>query len=533
MALAGISLAESDGQVFLRGEPAGERGLVEVAHLIALLQDAGYGDWVVDEATLAATALDCNQKTTPFVVPLAQRQDAGIEVLVTPDDMTAAVSLTAPKGGKVASIEDLLQALQDAGVTFGIDHEALRAACTAGEVTNLPVASGAAAQDGVDTDFQEIVAQTSDRAPRVDADGLIDYREHGAIALVEPGAPLMRRIPATPGVEGRTIKGAVLPPRPGHDDPFTAGLAGSEIDSDDSNLLKASVAGLPVRVPHGVMVEPVLRVAEVNLATGNIYFDGTVQVDGDVNNTMKVQATGDIQVGGTVEGAHLEAGGNITIKGGVIAHAQVKAGGSVTARFVEGASLQAGTVIALDDMALESTLISGNQILIGTKAPQRGRLFGGTAHTMMLIRVPILGSNKGGVTQVTVGSNPELEARYQALQERITAEKANEDNLQKLSHHLASIGDPKGMLDRVKASWRQAAQVWGKSLGERAELDQQLAKARSAKVELGVGTEGMVELAFGSRKLRLRKEYGKGTLSLDKETRVVFTDPSGQAVPLG
>jgi hypothetical protein len=152
---------------------------------------------------------------------------------------------------------------------------------------------------------------------------------------------------------------------------------------------------------------------------------------------------------------------------------------------------------------------------------------------MMLLRVPILGSGKGGVTQVTVGSNPELEARYQALQERIAKEKENEDNLQKLSHHLASIGDPKGMLDRVKASWRQAAQVWGKSLAERGELDVQLAKARSAKVEIGVGTEGMVELAFGSRKLRLRKEYGKGTLSLDKETRVVFTDPSGQAVPLG
>lgn len=533
MAIAGISLTESDGQVFLRGEPSTDRAPVEVMHLRALLQEAGYGDWVVDESAIAATVLDCNQKTAPFVVPLAHRQDAGISVLVAPDEMTAVVSLTAPKGGKLASVEDLLQALQAAGVTFGIDHEALLAACTAGAASNVPVASGAVAQDGVDADFQEIVPEASNRAPRVDADGLIDYREHGAIALVEPGAPLMRRIPATLGVQGRTIKGVAVEPRPGRDEPFTAGLAGAEIDSIDPNILKASVAGLPVRVPCGVMVEPVLRVAEVNLATGNIYFDGTVRVEGDVNNTMKVRATGDIQVGGTVEGAQLEAGGNITIKGGVIAQAKVKAGGSITARFVEGAAMHAGTVIALDDMALESTLISGNQILVGTKAPQRGRLFGGSAQTMMLLRVPILGSNKGGVTQVTVGSNPELEARYQALQERIATEKANEDNLQKLSHHLASIGDPKGMLDRVKVSWRQAAQVWGKSLAERGELDIQLAKARSAKVEIGVGTEGMVELAFGSRKLRLRKQYSQGTLSLDKETRVVFTDPSGQAVPLG
>ena len=105
----------------------------------------------------------------------------------------------------------------------------------------------------------------------------------------------MRRIPATPGIEGRTIKGAVIAPRPGRDEPFAAQLIGAEIDSADPNILKASVTGQPVRVPCGVMVEPVLRVPEVNLATGNIYFDGTVQVDGDVNNTMKVQASGDIR----------------------------------------------------------------------------------------------------------------------------------------------------------------------------------------------------------------------------------------------
>jgi len=531
MAIAGISLSDTDGQVFLRSDPSSERHPLETDHLRALLQEAGYGDWVVDESALAIAVQDCNHKKEPFVVPLAQRLDASIQVVVAPDEMTAAVTLIPPQGGKAANIEDILQALHEAGVTFGIDSAALLEACQAGSVHALPVASGAQAQDGQDADFEEMVPQASNRAPRLDANGLIDYREHSGIALVEPGAPLMHRIPATQGIEGRTIKGAVIVPRPGRDEPFAAQLIGAEIDSADPNILKASVTGQPVRVPCGVMVEPVLRVPEVNLATGNIYFDGTVQVDGDVNNTMKVQASGDIVVGGTVEGAQLDAGGNITIKGGVIAQARVKAGGAITARFCEAASLEAGTVIALDDMALESQLRSGNQILIGTKAPQRGRLVGGTTHTMMLLKVPYLGSTKTGVTQVAVGSNPELEAQYQALQERLAKEKANEDNLQKLSHHLTSIGDPKGMLDRVKASWRQAVQIWGKSLAERTELDKQLARTRSAKLEVGLSTEGMVELAFGSKKLRLRKEYKSGTFSLDAEARIVFTDPSGQAYP--
>ena len=533
MDIAGLSLTESDGLVFLRGQPSQERTALGESDLRALLEANGYAGCVIAEADLAAALEDCNTKQTPFVVQLAQRINSRIEVEVTPDGMAAAVSLSAPQGGKAATIEDVIQALSDAGVTFGIDHAALLDACNVGVVSQLHVARGQAAEDGLDADFQEIAVTLADRAPKLDADGLIDYREHGAIALVEPGTPLMRRIPATLGVEGRDIRGQVLTPRPGRDEPFAAELVGATVDADDPNLLKATLAGQPVRVPCGVQVEPVLRVAEVNLATGNIYFDGTVEVEGDVNNTMKVRASGDILVGGTVEGADLEAGGDILIKGGVIAHAHVRAKGAVTARFAEGAKVQAGTTIALDDMSLESTLVAGNQIVIGSKAPQRGRLSGGSAQTMMLLRVPNLGSTHAALTQVVVGASPELEARYHVLQERIAKEKANEDNMKKLVHHLTTIGDPKGMLDKVKASWRQAVQVWGKSLAERGELDKELAFTRNAKVELGVETQGTVDMAFGSKKLRLRKQYQKGTFSVDKDSRVVFTDPSGQATPLG
>lgn len=60
------------------------------------------------------------------------------------------------------------------------------------------------------------------------------------------------------------------------------------------------------------MVEPILRVAEVNMATGNIHYDGTVQVDGEVQHGMLVQASGDIIVSGTVDGGVLEAGAMCT-----------------------------------------------------------------------------------------------------------------------------------------------------------------------------------------------------------------------------
>jgi len=320
-----------------------------------------------------------------------------------------------------------------------------------------------------------------------------------------------------------------LPQRPGLDATFSAQLAGAKPARDDPNLLEAAVAGQPVLVEHGVIVEPVLHVPEVNMATGNIHFDGTVQVEGEVGHGMKVEASGDIVVNGTVDGGILEAGGDIHVAGGIIAKAQVRAQGAVSARFAEASSIHAGTVISLDDMALGCELESLNQIVIGEKLPQRGRLVGGSATAMMLLRVPLLGSSKAGITVVKLGANAKLEAKLKELGERLQKEKATEENLQKLSKHLTVTGDPKGMLERVKATWQQAVQVWSKSLAERHELEQQMAVALKARAEVVQGVDGAVDLSLGNKLARLRVEFSDGAFSIDPEAGLLFTDSAGRS----
>ncbi len=529
--IEGIAVSEVSGQIFVRGIPVSHREPPTRQSFLDLLAHHGYDQCVIDEAGISQAVSDCVSKSVPFVILVAQRKDATISVRIADDAMAAMVSLSPPKGGRPACIEDVVRALTDAGVSLGVDHDALLQACQAGVAENLVVAQGTPPTEGADSDFLELVPQAADRAPKVNAEGLIDYREHGAIATVEPGVPLMRRIPPVPGIDGQTVLGRPIAPRPVRDEPFATALVGAQVSEQDPDLLVAAAAGIPVRVRCGVQVEPLLQVDEVNLATGNIYFDGTVQVAGDVINQMKVQATGDIVVGGTVEGATLEARGNISIQGGVIAKAVVDAGGMVSARFAEGSTLRAGSVIALDDAALDCQLQSSNQILIGIKNPQRGRLVGGSASTRMLLKTPVLGSAKSGMTQVTVGADPALEQRYLALLARIAAEKANEENLQKLCQHLSAIKDPKGMLDRAKTSWRQAAQVWGKSLGERMEMERERDVMLSARLHIGVETNGPVTVTFGATRLILRKQFGPGTLSIDRDAKIVFTGPDGKSFP--
>ena len=520
--LPGITFNEADGQILLVSQPVEGRAAIDAATLRRLLVQEGYGDCKFDDEAMVSAADMCNVHQEPFGIQLAQRYDAEFQVHTSSDGMTATITIIPPIGGKAATLERALQAINLAGVVFGIDKATVAEACQRGSCTHVIVARGTDAHDGVNAVFEDLVPHTVNREPKLDENGLIDYRERGAIETVQPGDPLMRRIPATAGTDGQSVKGTVVKAHPGKDKHFATGLSGAEISAQDPCLLVATVSGQPVRVDSGVMVEPVVRFKEINMATGNIHFDGNVHVTGEVVQGMKVVASGDILVDGMVDSGMLEAGGNIQVAGGVIGRSELRAGGSVTARFAEGVKIYAGTLISIKDMALECELDSLNQIVIGNGSRQKGRLVGGVTTATMLVRVSTLGSDKAGATKVVLGVNRALDEQYAALLKRIDEEKAQETRLEQLIKQL-KVADPKGILERARASWQQAVQVWGKSLKERETLEKELEATRTAKLEVAAGTAGAVELSLCKLTARLRREFDRGVFALDPGGDLVFT----------
>lgn len=527
MNISGISFNEAQGKILLNCQPT-QRVEITIATVHELLVEAGFGNCHRDEAAITIVANLCNLQKTAFEREVAQRLDAQITLKIESDDMCASLGIVAARGGKPASASNVLDMLSKAGVVFGIDEQAVASACAQGACALRVVARGQVAEDGRDTRFEALIPESVDRAPKLDSNGLIDYRERGEIPVVQTGAELMRRLPATPGTPGQTVKGRILAAVAGRDLAFTDKLDGAQVSASDPNLLIATVSGQPVLVTAGVIVEPLLRVKEVNMTTGNVHFDGTVHIAGDVVQGMKVKASGDIVVDGMVDGGLLEAGGNIQVAGGLIARAQLHAVGSVTARFAEGAVIFAGTLIAIGDMVLDCELHSLNQIIIGANAPQRSRLVGGICTAAMLLQVPLLGSSKATVTKVVVGANPELDAKYAGLLKRIEELKSTEANLEKLMKQLKATGDPKHLLDRVKASRQNAIKVWGEALAEKLTLEKEMALALSAKVTVTVGVEGAVDLLFGHTMTHLRREYDAGSFTLGADGKLAFAALHGQ-----
>ncbi|HRC59317.1 MAG TPA: FapA family protein [Candidatus Propionivibrio aalborgensis] len=527
---SGLTLSVDDNRLIAYISASEARAFLEPDSLRALLAEAGFGSWHLSEGALQALIEHFNSSTSELKLPIGERSDASFKLEMAQDAMQVWADFIPSYGGIALDPNDVYQALEETGVVVGIDSSAVSAACASDSAERILVAAGQPAEDGIDAHFEMLVADTRDRTPQVSENGLIDFRELGAIPMVAAEQPLMRRIPPTTGTAGRNVRGEVIEPVPGQDALFDEGLIGAYVDKEDANLLRAVFSGQPVRAGNGVNVEQVLNISHVNMASGNISFDGTVNIEGDVSPGMKVHASGDIVVGEVVDGAELDAGGDIRVAGGIISQARVHAGGSVSARFVESAHVFSGTIIAIDDSALQSELQANNQIVVGVSSPQRGRLAGGSAKAMMLIKTPILGSQTGGVTNLVLGVNPVLEAQYQDLLKVIEKQREEESKLEMLVKHLTKIGDKNGMLERVKASWEQAIKAWAQLLPQRDELERQLALIAGARVEIGLNVVGAVDILFGKKVSRLRKTYETGSFSIEGD-RVLFTDPEGNVSP--
>jgi len=518
--LAGLEFVEADSKLTARFQPGGAPARCEREDLARAIDAAGYGALWRDEAALEALLKHCRSGTA-CELTIGERRDAEARLEIAADKMSATICLVPACGGQTSAAETLRAALAEAGVSYGLDGNRIAGLAEAGGGEAV-VAQGKLPRHGADAMFEALVPDMRDRTPRVDAQGTVDFRNLGDIPQVDPGDNLMRRIPATPVEEGIDVTGQPVLPEPGKDLPFAAQLQGAEVSAGDPNLLVATTRGLPVRLPDGVNVEQVLTVENVDMSTGNLAFDGTIHIKGEVHPGMKVTASGDVTVTGLVESAEIEAGGDVQVGGGIIGKSRVRSGGTVTARFTEGSHVEAGDSIAIEDTAVQADLQAINQVLVGTKQARRGRIMGGSVRAAMLVRAPIIGSPTSGVTNVLVGVNPVLEAEYQQLLQGMEKKRREEEELEKVIALLKKQPERKAMLEKAKLTWQHTLQEWACMMPRKDELENQLALVENARVEITGGCTGAIHLSIGKKSKDIRRDMEAGVFHL-VEGELVFT----------
>ncbi|WP_244300723.1 DUF342 domain-containing protein, partial [Achromobacter aegrifaciens] len=332
-ALAPASPAETDGATALDTEvsvavdddaprPNVNADLPSWDTLAAATVAQGWGAEALDSQAVLTFIDLCRHANETVKAPVGQVIDGSLELELDAERMSALLTLLPPKGGKPVTLEAVRQVLAERGIVHGILEQELIDAVTQGRRETTQIARGTPPTRGTPTRFESLLDRLKPRGQDIDELAQVDYRDLGSLLLVTPGMPLMRRTPPLPGVDGSTVLGEPILPNELPDTPFASDLSGAAVDPEDPLLLRATIAGTPTLVSHGVQVNPLVEVDAVNLSTGNIHFEGSLLVRGDIAATMEVHVTGDVMVNGTMEAALVEAGGNVTVKGGIIGLAE-------------------------------------------------------------------------------------------------------------------------------------------------------------------------------------------------------------------
>ncbi|MCG9097357.1 DUF342 domain-containing protein [Laribacter hongkongensis] len=492
--------------------------------LQALLVQQKWHTAALDEVAIEAFLKTCQESAEEGNTVIGELHDGSFEISVSSDAMTAWLTLRLPMGGQAVDPRRVIQSLQDHGVVYGLQTEALRTALTSGHCEHLVVAVGCPAGHGERTRFVNLV---EDRMADVRGDSSelarVDYRAMGHLHLVDRGVQLMRRIPASQGVPGMNVLGQAVAAVPVPDLPFERGLSGVDVASNDPDVLVSTLAGAPSFLEKGVKVLPVIEVDEVGLDSGHIEFDGTLHVKGDIRAGMRVVAGGDVVVSGAIEAAEVRAGGNVSVKGGIIGKlgsqdtALIRAGGSIEARFVEGARLSAETTVKAERGIQQSHVEAGHSILVGNQ----GSLGGGQYSALRHVQAGVLGLPTGVATMVQVGYQPGLIRRRDELEHErkarldefgkvlqvITFCKQNPEHADQLEKARRTAGTLKSEVDRLTL--------------ELAELNDKLTLAADAAIVALKQIYCGVELRIGQKRMTLDEERRGGSARL-KGSQVVI-----------
>lgn len=220
-----------------------------------------------------------------------------------------------------------------------------------------------------------------------------------------------------------------------------------------------------------VFVSDVYEVENVDLSTGNIDFEGSVQVNGNVSSNFVIRAGGNVIISGVVEGAYIEAGGNIIIARGMngMAKGTLKAGGNIVAKFLENATASAGGYVSTESI-LHSNVIAATEIQVTGK---RGFITGGHVRAGQKIEVKTLGAMLGAPTVVEVGVDPEKKAEYMKMQKEVSEIVKNIRSLQPILANFAEKRARESVLHRIRSTisetlqlpWRHSIRVWRKRTG--------------------------------------------------------------------
>lgn len=292
-----------------------------------------------------------------------------IEVTVSSDGMTAFIKLLKDEDDEpvVFRREELMEALEKQGVTFGINENVIKKLLKR-PIYNLKlkIASGTPKENGKNGTYKCLIRQDGDYHPVFDENEKIDYKNISCFQTVGKDQTLCTIEKETAGEDGTDVFGQPVAAKPGQKASIKSGK--NTYFTDDGTELRSACEGVVKYIGHLVNVNNILHVkSNVDINTGNIDFPGDVTIDGDLCCGYKVKTKGNLVIKGVVEEAEIEADGNVHIAKGINSGRikKIKVGKILRSKYIQSSNIEVGGDIFVDHIIDSLVICKGNIKLSG------------------------------------------------------------------------------------------------------------------------------------------------------------------------
>ncbi len=386
----------------------------------------------------------------------------------------------------VAELKDLIQ---QQGVRYGIiDSNLERLLKGRMYCTDVLIAKATLPVQGKSAEITYHFNVDKTCKPEMSEDGSVDFHKLDMIENVSEGQLLATLTPVDFGVPGTDVAGTLMKPKKVENKVLKHG---KNIHlSEDKLEMYSDVSGNVTLVDDTVFVSNQYEVpADVGASTGDIDYDGSVLVRGNVLTGYTINATGDITVNGVVEGATLNSGGKIVIKRGVqgMGKAVMEAEGDVISNFIESANVNSGGQI-ITDAIMHSQIVAKDDIVVKGK---RGLIAGGSVRTKTRIDAKTVGSSMGTATKLEVGIDPSVVERCHILEKEMEGLNNEKESLLQNVKILKKRMDANGgKLDDEKMSNLKKLSIRIQEIDKELEADAE--EHALLEQELGKQTDGRI-----------------------------------------
>lgn len=450
-------------------------------------------------------------------------------VEIDPDQMQAWLYLVQPKDGTEYTEEDIYQLLKAKNIVYGLHKSNLKAVVKKKiYAKKVLIAKGDTCTPTEPGYYEYHVSPVKIVETKIVTDGNIDYRTMEPLPDIVMGDKIATYYPSIVGENGISVTGEVVKAEPEID---LAPLRGDVLERVEQKILKVYYANNfgRINIKNGyVDIRSQYDINEdVTNVSGFIEFAGDIVVYGNVGTGAHIKADRHVIVKGSVEGATIEAGGDIIMQQGINGGNQAKltAGDHIYADFIEYSEVIAGGNIQSNVIMNSKVSVKGEVILTG----REGYIIGGTTHAYKGITAMQFGNEMELPTQLHVGYN---ETDYRELLVINRKVKKTKEELDKVSLSLATL--MQSMQKNPNASVIQKNQLQVMTV-EKTEVEESYngLVARQAELQLEVdGGQGGVITCNGKIYRGVRVSIGKEVLSIFKTTSFMkYENENGMITP--